>query len=220
VQPWVKVAETRTEAGGTLALVRRGDEWEVLADGLVLMSSRTHASETALARLALRAQPAARSVLVGGLGLGFTLRAALDGLPKDGTVTLAELSPALVEWNRTHVALLAGRPLDDPRVRLRLGDVCTAIRQASAAYDAILLDVDNGPVAFANGTNGWLYGDAGTHAALVALRPGGVLAVWSAGHDEAYLRRLRRHGFAAAAETVRAHGRGGQRHVVFIARKP
>src|SRR5256885_1410643 len=143
--PWITVDATTSPDGTALALLRRGTEWEVQANGLVLMSSRMHGSETALARIAFEKQPGTRRILVGGLGLGFTLRAALDLLPADGRVVVGELSDALVGWNRNHVGDLAGRPLEDARVELRLGDVCARIKEATAAYDAILLDVDNGP---------------------------------------------------------------------------
>ena len=172
--PWV-IVEAETAPGGTrLELARRGGEWEVRADRATLMSNRAHGSEDALPRLALREVPRASRILLGGLGLGYSLRATLDLLPPGGEVVLAEMSPSVVRWNRTHLADLAGRPLDDPRVRLFEGDVRDRIR-GRAAYDAILLDVDNGPSAFVHDANAGLYTRAGVRAAFEALRTPGVL---------------------------------------------
>jgi spermidine synthase len=159
-------------------------------------------------------------VLLGGLGLGFTLRAALERAPADARVVVAELSPALVGWVRGPVAHLAGRPLEDPRVRLQVGDVLARIAEAKGAYDAILLDVDNGPSALAHAGNDRLYGGRGVRACRDALRAGGALAVWSAGPDERYLSQLERAGLEARAEVVPARGGGGVRHVVFVGVKP
>ena len=151
--PWQRVAEARAADGTRLVLARRGTEWEVQADGYTLMSSRAHGSEEALARMAFEKVPGATRVLLGGLGLGFSLRAVLDQLPPTGHVVVVELSRELADWNRSHVAALAGRPLDDPRVELVAGDVYACIAEARAAYDAILLDVDNGPRALVHETN-------------------------------------------------------------------
>jgi spermidine synthase len=157
-------------------------------------------------------------VLVGGLGLGFTLRAALDRLPEDARVVVAELVPALVAWNRTRVAHLAGRPLDDPRTRLQQGDVLARIAEAKGAFDAILLDVDNGPSPLSHAANDRLYGEQGVRACRDALRAGGVLAVWSAGPDDRYRARLERAGLEAEVHEVPARGgtARGARHVVFL----
>lgn len=200
-------------------LARRGDEWEVRAGRATLMTSRSHGSEEALVRLALEANPGARAVLVGGLGLGYSLRAALDLLPPAGRVVVAELSEALVGWNRTHVAFLAGRPLDDPRAEVHPGDVRERIEGVREAWDAVALDVDNGPSAFVQDANAWLYGPAGVAACHAALRPGGALTVWSLAPDEAYLRRVRQAGFEAEVRPVRARPGGGKKHFVFVAVK-
>jgi spermidine synthase len=215
--PWRVIDKAPTPDGTTLVLARRGDEWEISADRYTIMSSRLHGSEEALADLAFARAPGARAVLVGGLGLGYSLRAVLDRLPASGRVTVAELSPAVVEWNRTHVAGLAGRPLDDPRVAVQVADVLGAIRRASATWDLILLDVDNGPGAIAQSSNSGLYDAAGIRSCRRALRTAGVLSVWSAGADEGYLRRLGDGGFEASAQPVFARRGGRKKHVVFVA---
>ena len=215
--PWETVDRARAPDGAELVLARRGDEWAVRASGHVLMTSRAHGSEVALAAEALKRVKTRREVLVGGIGLGFTLRAALDRLPRGARVVVAELVPALVAWNRGPLAHLAGRPLDDPRVRLAEGDVHARITADAGAFDVILLDVDNGPAALAHPANDRLYGEAGVRACHAALRPGGALAVWSAGEDPRYLARLERAGFAA--ETIAAPARGaagGARHTVIV----
>lgn len=216
--PWTTVDRATVPDGAELVLARRGDEWVVRAGGRVLMSSRQHGSEEALAALALRRVARPRTVLLGGLGLGFTLRAALDRVPEDARVIVSELSPALVAWNREHVGHLAGHPLDDPRTRLQQGDVLARIAEAKGAFDAILLDVDNGPSAVAQPANDRLYGDRGIRACRDALRAGGVLAVWSAGPDERYRARLEKAGLAPEVVPVPARSgtARGVRHVVFL----
>jgi spermidine synthase len=217
---WEIVDRARAPDGAELQLARRGDEWVVRAAGHVLMSSRVHGSEEALAALALsRLGRAPRAVLLGGLGLGFTLRAVLDRLPEDARAIVVELVPALAEWNRGPVADLAGRPLEDPRVRLQQGDVLARIAEAERAWDAILLDVDNGPSALAHRANSKLYAPKGLRACHRALKQGGVLAVWSAGPDEAFVERLDAAGFEPEAQAVPARSgtSKGVRHVVFLA---
>jgi spermidine synthase len=152
--------------------------------------------------------------------MGFTLRATLDHLPQDASVVVAELIPAVVEWNRGPLGPLADHPLDDRRVRVASGDVGLVMRNATNAYDAILLDVDNGPAAFATAGNDALYGDAGLAAAHAALRDGGVLAVWSAREDRRFEQRLRYAGFRVHVERVRARlNKGGPRHTIFLGDK-
>jgi spermidine synthase len=221
VKPWQTVDRARVEGGTELVLARRGEEWVVRNDGRVLMSSRQHGSEDALASMALsalRRPGGARTVLVGGLGLGYTLRATLDRIGPDARAVVAEICPELVEWNRGPVAHLAGRPLDDPRTRLQLGDVAARIAEARGAFDAILLDVDNSPSSMVLAGNDRLYGKRGVRACVDALATGGVLAVWSAGPDDAYLERLEQAGLEARAVTVpaRGPGAGGARHVLFL----
>jgi spermidine synthase len=222
MQPWEIVDRAKAPDGAELQLARRGDEWVIRAAGRVLMSSRVHGSEEALAALALSRVPGARTVLLGGLGLGFTLRAVLDRLAPDARAIVAELVPALVAWNRAPVAGLAGRPLDDPRVRLQPRDVLACAAEATRAFDAILLDVDNGPAPLAHAANARLYGMKGIRACADALKPCGVLAVWSAGPDDRYLERLEKAGLAAEARPVpgRSGSSKGVRHVVFVATKP
>lgn len=217
--PW-QIVDTATGTDSTrIVLARRGTEWEVSANRATLMSSRAHGSEEALARLAFEKVPGVSRVLIGGLGLGYSLRAALDLLPRHGQVTVAELSPSVVTWNRTHVAHLAGRPLEDPRARVFAGDVRKAIAE-TGPYDAILLDVDNGPRALVHDANVGLYNTAGIAACHAALRPGGALSVWSLAPDENYVRRLKKAGFDAQCLSVRARAGGRKRHVLFLAVKP
>jgi spermidine synthase len=220
VKPWEIVDRTAAPDGAELALARRDDEWVVRVAGRTLMSSRVHGSEEALAAIALRGLKQRRAILVGGLGMGFTVRAALDRLPTDARVVVVELVPGLVAWNRGPLAPLAGRPLDDPRARLQQGDVLQRIAEAKGAYDAILLDVDNGPSALAHPGNAKLYADKGVRACAAALRAGGVLAVWSAGPDERYRERLERAGLEASEEIVPARAGAGVRHAVILGRKP
>src|SRR5258708_7250402 len=171
------------------------------------MSSRMHGSEEALATLAcarIRGREEPRvSVLIGGLGMGFTLRATLDLLPPDASVVVAELLPAVVEWNRGPLGPLAGHPLKDRRVRVESKDVGVVLRSSVNAFDAVLLDVDNGPAAFATSGNFGLYNDAGLAAARAALRDGGVLAVWSALEARKCEQRLRYAGFRVEVERLR-----------------
>jgi spermidine synthase len=200
-------------------LSKRDEEYVVLLNGKTLMSSRMHGSEEALATAGcshLRAAERPR-VLVGGLGMGFTLRAALDVLPEHAVVTVAELVPAVVEWNRGPLSPLAGHPLRDRRVRVDLNDVGFTLRANPGRFDAVLLDVDNGPRAFTTEANQGLYDNAGVAAAYAALRDEGVLAVWSAWEDRKFEQRLRYHGFIARTERVRARlKKGGAHHTVFL----
>jgi spermidine synthase len=222
VKPWELLGQTRAPDGAELALTLRSGEYVILANGKSLMSSRMHGSEEALAtsacaRIRGREEP---RVLVGGLGMGFTLRATLNHLPEDASVVVAELIPAVVEWNRGPLGPLADHPLKDRRVRVESADVGVVMRGSTNAYDAILLDVDNGPAAFATEGNAALYGDAGLAAAHAALKDGGVLAVWSAREDRKFEQRLRYAGFRVHVERVRARlKKGGPRHTIFLGDK-
>ena len=216
--PW-RIVDSAVAADGTkIELARRGDEWEVRADHTTLMSNRAHGSEEALARLAFERAPGATRVLIGGLGLGYSLRATLDLLPPHGRATVAELSPKVVGWNRSEIAHLAGRPLDDPRAVVFAGDVRKAIAE-KAAYDVILLDVDNGPTSLVHDANYRLYTADGIAACSAALTAGGALAVWSLLPDEDYLRRLRKAGFDATCLRVPARAGTRKKHVLFLASK-
>lgn len=221
--PWEVLGETTAPDGTRLALTRRGTEYVILANGKGLMSNRMHGSEEALASLGLKTmpEPEAPCVLVGGLGMGYTLRATLDHLPADATVYVAELLPAIVEWNRGPLGPLAKHPLDDPRVQVASGDVADTLRANRGRYDAILLDVDNGPAAFTTDFNGGLYDNAGVTLARTALKRGGTLAVWSAWDDRKFEQRLRWAGFSVSVEHVRARlKKGGPHHTIFLGRLP
>ncbi len=225
MQPWVTLASSTTPDGTPLTLDQRGVELVIRAGGKDLMSSRMHGSEEAMAALARpsplptgAARPDAR-ILVGGLGMGFTLRAALGVLPPGGRCTVAELVPAVVEWNRGPLGPLAGNPLDDPRATLRVEDVREVLRTTPDTWDSILLDVDNGPDAFTQPGNDALYTVAGLHRARSALRRGGVLAVWSAYEAPEFLKRLQKAGFRPESHRVRARAEGkGPRHVIYLGR--
>ena len=210
-----------TRDGTVLKLTYRDDEYVILADGKSLMSSGMCGSEEALATLGCgRVRDLERpSVLIGGLGMGFTLRATLDLLPADATVVVAELVPQVVEWNRGPLGPLAGHPLKDKRVQVETRDVALTLRSSRGKFDAVLLDVDNGPTAFTATGNAWLYDDRGIVAALDALKKGGVLAVWSAREDRKFEKRLRYAGFAVQVEHVRGRLKGGPHHAIFLGQK-
>lgn len=219
VKAWELLGQTRTPGGDDLTLTRRDREYIILANGKSLMSSRMHGSEEALATLACRRARTldAPSVLVGGLGMGFTLRATLDLLPPDASVLVVELVPAVVEWNRGPLGPLADQPLKDKRVRVEVGDVAATLRSSPGRFDAVLLDVDNGPSAFTASDNTGLYDDRGLAAARAALKIGGVLAVWSAREDRKFEQRLRYGGFTVEVERVRGRlKKGGPRHTIFL----
>lgn len=220
MKPWELLGRTRTPDGTELTLTRHTSEYVIQANGQSLMSSRMHGSEDALAVLGCdRARTLPRpGVLVGGLGMGFTLRAALDILPPDARLVVAELVPAVVEWNRGPLGALAGHPLDDPRVHLEEGDVAAIMRSSPGRFDAVLLDVDNGPVALTASSNTGLYDPQGVAVARASLRPGGVLAVWSARDERRFERLLRAAGFSVRRERVsRRLKKGGSRHTILVA---
>jgi len=221
--PWIQLdfAQIPGEAG-ELRLKQRGSEFSIMLGSNELMNSRLSGSEEALATLSydkLKGRPRP-SILIGGLGMGFTLRAALAVVPNDATVVVAELVPAVVSWARGPMAEVFKGCLDDPRVGIYQGDVSELIRSSRAKFDAILLDVDNGPDGLTRQSNDGLYDFAGLKAAREALRLGGVLAVWSSGPDASFTRRVRDSGFAVEAVNSRANGkRGGARHVIWLAQK-
>nr|WP_288433088.1 hypothetical protein [uncultured Deinococcus sp.] len=203
-----------------LLLYRRGQDYAIAiggADG-ELMNSRMHASEDALAELGcapVLARPAPH-VLIGGLGMGFTLAAALRVLGPGARVTVAELVPEVAEWNRGELGTCAGRPLDDPRAAVVVGDVAARLREAAGSLDAVLLDVDNGPGGLTSESNGWLYSAAGLRAAHRALRPGGTLAVWSAHAAPAFTARFGKAGFEVQTHRVRERPGKGAVHTVWV----
>jgi spermidine synthase len=205
--------------GGQLRLMRRGDEFSILFGPETLMGSRARGSEEALATLGCQRMPnPAGRVLIGGLGMGFTLGAALSTLPPTASIVVAELVPKVVAWARGPLAHLFGGSLDDPRVTLETKDVHDVIEGAPGGFDAILLDVDNGPDGMIHPANDRLYCAWGLRAAYAALKPGGVLAVWSAYTDNAFMDRLEDTGFEVNEVTVRASGaRKGARHTIWLA---
>ncbi len=223
VKPWVVLSECHTPDGTQLQLCQRGHEFVLRAGGRVLMGSHQRGSEAELARLCLEALDAARvenaRVLVGGLGFGFTLRAALDRVGSQAQVTVSELVPEVIVWNRGPLGACAAEPLADPRVEVALGDVKLRLVGETQRYDAILLDVDNGPRAFTQAHNAWLYSKRGLKAAHQALRDGGVLGLWSATPDAAFSARLHSAGFQSACHVVRSHSQRGERHVIWVAVK-
>ncbi|MBM7851495.1 spermidine synthase [Methylopila capsulata] len=221
--PWIHLDTAQAPGGGgVLKLARRGDEFSIRIGQIELMNSRLSGSEKALATLACerirdRVRP---RVLIGGLGMGFTLGAALGALPAGASVVVAELVPAVVAWARGPMSEIFGTSLGDPRVTIVQDDVAAVMRADRGGYDAILLDVDNGPEALTQASNDGLYGLEGLGDARAALKGGGVLAVWSQGPDKSFGARLFKSGFKVEGHRVRAHraGKGG-RHVIWLAMK-
>jgi len=219
--PWIHLAKAPTPQGDTLRLLRRGDEFSIrLEGGNELMNSRLGGSEEALATFAfdrLTDRPAPQ-VLIGGLGMGFTLRAAQSVAPPDACLIVAEIVPDLIDWASLHMATVFGDCLADPRVEIKTGDVGPMISEATGTFDAILLDVDNGPDGLTRAGNDALYGKAGLQSARRALTPGGILAIWSAAPDQTFSKRLSQCGFDVSVHTVRAsRSKRGGRHTIWIA---
>ena len=211
--------------GGELVLLQREDEFTIKLSGArgVLMNSRVYNSEQELAKLGCAhiKNTNGAAVLVGGLGMGYTLATALDCVNSSSSVTVAELIPDVVEWNRGPLGECAGKPLDDARSQVRLGDIAELIKQQKPDFDAILLDVDNGPEGITNNDNNWLYSTAGLNALLNSLRPKGMLAVWSAAPDSLFITQLKKAGFKNVTDKmVRARPGKGSRHIIFLAQKP
>ena len=221
--PWEHLDTATVPGDGVeLRLMRRGVEYSIMAGSIELMNSRLSGSEEALATLAFDriGQRSGARILIGGLGMGFTLRAALSAFGKDAEIIVAELVPAVVAWGRGPLSGLYGDSLSDPRVQIHDGDVGALIRAGDARYDAILLDVDNGPGGLSRKGNDSLYDQSGLAAARRALRPGGVLEVWSSTRDSDFTRRLGRAGYAVEEVGVRAHKGRGARHVIWVATAP
>jgi spermidine synthase len=222
VKPFELLGQAVSPDGTVMKLVRRDDEHVILVDGAILMSSRMHGSEEALATLGCERARTLRqpSVLIGGLGMGFTLRATLDLLPPDATVVVAELIPAVVEWNRGPLRPLAGHPLKDKRVRVETGDVGITLRSRLGQFDAVLLDVDNGPDALTASNNAGLYSRRGIASAHASLKRDGVLAIWAAKEDREFEQRLRDGGFDVQVQRPRGRlKKGGPRHAIFLGYK-
>lgn len=220
--PMELIGTAQVPGGQELRLFRRGRDFMILLDRNELMSSRMSGSEEALAVMScarLEQRPAPH-MLIGGYGMGFTLRSALAALGADAQVTVAELVPEIIQWARGPMVDLAAGCLDDPRVRLIEADVVAVIAEGSGTYDAILLDVDNGPDGLTRNGNDRLYSAKGLAAAKAALKPGGILAVWSAAPDNVFAKRLSAAGFSVEEIAVRARSNGkGPRHVIWFATK-
>jgi spermidine synthase len=220
LKPREHIGTALVPGGDELRLFRHGDDYMVMLGGNELMSSRMRGSEEALAtmtceRLSARKAP---HLLIGGYGMGFTLRAALAVLGPDARATVAEIVPEIIDWARGPMATLTAGCLDDPRVHLIAGDVAAAIGAATNRYDAILLDVDNGPEGLTRAANDDIYSTRGLGLAKAALKPGGVLAIWSAAPHAAFSRRLKDAGFKVEEVSVRARSNGkGPKHVIWFA---
>lgn len=220
--PWQQLASATAPDGQPLTLSRRGHEYLIRVGGWDLMSSRDDTSARALTELGCRGLEtrAGIHVLIGGLGMGFSVAPAVERLASDAVIDVAELVPAVVEWNRGPLAELAANPLADPRVHVHVGDVAALIRGAEARWDAILLDVDNGPDALAHDGNAALYSRTGLREAHRALRPGGVYAVWSYSDSGGFAKRLAQAGFEASIERVANRGRDrGRAHAIWLGRR-
>ncbi|MEY2933486.1 MAG: hypothetical protein RL033_4235 [Pseudomonadota bacterium] len=219
--PWTLIERSETPDGTRIELMRRGEQFSIRANGEMLMNSRVHGSEEALAEIALdaldaRVRAEAR-VLVGGLGCGYTLAAALSRVGPTASVSVAEIAPAVVRWNRDVLGQLAGKPLEDGRVSVLEADICDLFRARRHTFDAVLLDVDNGPRAVARKSNGWLYTPTGLAAIRASLSPGGVLAIWSAGPEVGFSDEMRAVGFRVVLQRTPARGgRGRQRHWIWL----
>jgi spermidine synthase len=214
-----RLGEARTPNGTVLALFRHDGSYLIRADGIELMSTRRHLSEDRLAEVAcapIRAVPGAR-VLIGGLGLGFTLRAALRELGPDAEVVVAELVPEVIEWNADERYGLSVEAMRDPRVRVVLDDVSNVLRASPAAFDAIMLDTDNGPDGMLMSENARLYAARGIEATIAALRAGGSIVYWSVGDDPKFASALRRAGLEVDTLRVRAHDTLRAEHTLYVA---
>lgn len=222
--PWTVLGTTQIPGnGGELKLSQRGQEFSIRLSGRrgELMNSRMHGSEDALAELGCAGitGKADAQILVGGLGMGFTLAAALRVVAPTATVTVAELVPAVVEWNRGPLGDCAGQPLNDARTHVHVGDVAELLA-SPGQFDVILLDVDNGPEGLTHNDNNRLYSLEGLAASFKALRPGGMLAIWSAGPDQLFTIRLKKSGFRVQMRTVRARPGKGSHHIIWLAQRP
>ncbi|OEU56514.1 MAG: hypothetical protein BA862_04785 [Desulfobulbaceae bacterium S3730MH12] len=221
--PWEEIDRAEVPGGeGEIILRKRGTEFSIRAATTELMNSRLHGSEDALAELTCSRikRKSDQRILIGGLGMGYTLAAALQHSGDDSLITVAELIPAVIRWNREHFGHLAGKPLDDGRVSIQQEDVAETIRRKKSTWDAILLDVDNGPDGLTRKANDRIYGMNGLKNAFFALRTGGMLSIWSSGVDEQFTHRLKQCQFQTEIVTVRARKLGkGARHTIWLATK-
>lgn len=224
MKPWIELGTAEIpNDGGVLTLRQRDQEFSISLSGPrgELMNSRRFNSEQQLSVLGcahLRDYKKAR-VVVGGMGMGYTLAAALEAVPRSAEVIVADLIPEVVEWNRGPLGECAGRPLDDSRVDVHIGDVGELLEKGDSEFDAVLLDVDNGPEGLTHSDNNWLYSIEGTSCIYQSLTPNGVLAVWSAGPDTMYVNRLKKAGFRVDVKTVRERPGKGARHTIFLGKK-
>ena len=220
MKPWNTVGEAVSPDGTRLELVEHDGEYIIKGDDMPLMSTRMHFSEMELARLVCTKLKSNAKVMIGGLGLGYTLRSALDLIPKDGVVVQVELVPEVIEWNKGPLGSFNNHPLKDTRTEIVQDDISKVIRQSQNSYDSIMLDVDNGPSPLVNERNAWLYTDNGLRSIRNALKNGGKVAIWSANDEPRFISRMKRNGFLGEKHRIQAHqGKGGIRHVIFTGRK-
>jgi spermidine synthase len=223
--PWIHLDTAKIpNGGGELKLSQRGDEFSIKLSGIrgELMNSRVYNSEKVLSELGCEhiAKTKNANVLVGGLGMGYTLAAALKATNSSSHVTVAELIPEVVQWNKGPLGKCAGNPLQDKRTVVYLGDVKDLLSTQKATFDSILLDVDNGPEGLTHDDNNWIYCKDGLKCIFATMRPKGVLAIWSAGPDKLFEQRLKQSGFSVDTHVVRARPGKGSRHTIFLAKKP
>ena len=220
MKPWNTVGKAVSPDGTRLELVEHDGDYVIKADDLPLMSTRMHFSEMELARLVCTKLKSKAKVMIGGLGLGYTLRSALDLIPKDGVVVQVELVPEVIEWNKGPLGSFNNHPLKDTRTEIVQDDISKVIRQSQNNYDSIILDVDNGPSPLINERNAWLYTNQGLQSIRKALKNQGQVAIWSANDDPRFISHMKRNGFLAEKHYIQAHkGKGGIRHVIFTGRK-
>ncbi|MBT97426.1 MAG: hypothetical protein CL902_02220 [Dehalococcoidia bacterium] len=222
MKPWVLLDTVQTPGNGAeLCLYQRDQEFAIQADDIELMNSRVFGSEKALATLACQKLPdvAKAQVLIGGLGMGYTVRSALDELGPKAEIRVAELVPAVVRWNQGVLAHLADKPLQDERVTVQEGDVAAMMKRGRGGYSAILLDVDNGPNALTSMENDWLYSMPGLETAHAALQPHGILGIWSSDQDAGFAKRLGQAGFDVDEVRVRSRGKKGGHNIIWIAER-
>ena len=219
MKPWETLATATAPDGSRFELLRHDGNYVIQADGYELMTSYSHDSEDAMMSLACPRPRADACILIGGLGMGYTLAATLDLLPPGGSAVVSELVPEVVEWNHGPLGPLAGHPLDDPRTDLIVGDVADVIRDSKSRFDAVLLDVDSSVDSFTLAGNSWLYTPEGLATAHRSLRPSGALAIWSAGTERTFEGRLRSAGFTASTHPVRGRHKRGGHYSILVGRR-